>query len=178
MRLRQQGIARLQQDVEGEGEEGGADEPQRDALARLTGSRQLPHHHQRGEELDQRVEAEAGECHRMRLVGGYHDDDHPDDIPAEGRVFQIEPAPEQRRGRRRRDHAFLLDAPVAPAAANPRPSAGGLGLAARLGGREAGLHIDGLGEYGQRPLATRQGRRLLDLLSLILIARPSAVARP
>jgi len=89
LRAGQQGIRRLRQHVERQGEKRCPDQPQRHALPLLADALELPHDDERREDLDQRVEPEAGQGDRSCLECRHDDDPRADDIPAEGDIFKV-----------------------------------------------------------------------------------------
>jgi hypothetical protein len=85
----------LRQQVDGEGSERVPDQPQAVPLALPAGSGQLPDHDRGGADLDQGVEAEAGQRHRpgRDLGDGQHYD--PGHVPGQRHVLQREAAAQQ-----------------------------------------------------------------------------------
>src|ERR1700709_2002100 len=96
MRATEQRNGGLHEDIEGEAEEGNADQSQCSPLSLLaTGARQLPDDNDGGNNFDQGIEAETREGDRARAQRGDDDNDATDDIPAEGSILQTYPPTNQ-----------------------------------------------------------------------------------
>ncbi len=82
-------VPALDRDVRGEREKRGADQTQGPSLAIGTaGAPELPHHNDRGADLHERVQAESGECNRVRSEGREGKEDDPNDVPTQGDVLK------------------------------------------------------------------------------------------
>ena len=79
---------RLDGEVEREGDERGADEAQGAVPAVGIDAGELPHHHHRGEDLDEGVEPETDEGHRPSRACGDGEDDDPGHVPDQRRPLQ------------------------------------------------------------------------------------------
>ena len=86
---------RLNQQVDRQESERAADQAQCPALPVLSGAGQLPQDNRRGTDLDEGVHAEPGQGNRPRRYRRDRQDDHADDIPAQGDVLQRESAPQE-----------------------------------------------------------------------------------
>jgi hypothetical protein len=130
----------LSGDVGAERDEGSADQSQSSPLAVFTGAGQLPQNDRAGADLDQRVEAEAGQRNRPGCHGCDGQDGDADQVPGQGCALQIH-APAQvlvsggagtcglRHGRNRVRGAGRTLLPVkgmCASAIDRRPSPGGL----------------------------------------------------
>src|SRR6185437_293929 len=78
-------------DVPGEGEEGSANQTEREPLAVLVDPREVPNNDHRGKDLDEGVEAKPRQGNRARRERREHDDHGADDVPTQGKVLE-EPA--------------------------------------------------------------------------------------
>ena len=92
----QQGVGRLGGDVERQQCEGRGDDAQGAAIAPIAGGAlELPDDHGGGDDLDDRVDAEAGQRERPDGHRGGEQDDAADDVPGQRRVLQSQAAPQE-----------------------------------------------------------------------------------
>ena len=90
-----QDVDGLSADVDGEQSERDSDHTERASLAVAVSARQLPDDDERGDDLDQRVEPEAGQRDGMCQDRGREDDRSADDVPGERDVLEPKPPRDQ-----------------------------------------------------------------------------------
>jgi hypothetical protein len=96
-------VGSLGGDVERQQGEGRGDDAQGAAIAPIArGALELPDDHGRRDDLDERVDAEAGQRDRPHRRRGGEQDHAAGDVPGQRRVLQAQAAPQQPLLRRRR----------------------------------------------------------------------------
>jgi hypothetical protein len=83
-------IRRLRSDVDRKRDKSAADYSHGGPFPLTAGVGQLPHDHGRCKDLDEGIQAEAGQGHRLCGQRGNRQDHHPDDVPAERQVLKPE----------------------------------------------------------------------------------------
>src|SRR5205807_3664626 len=87
---------------------GATDQTNRLSLAVLVDPLELPDHDEGGEDLDQGIEAEAGQCYGMGRERGHNDDCRAHNVPAQGDVLESETPSQEPRVDLHRDSSVCL----------------------------------------------------------------------